>query len=57
MTTEDRVSKLRAALQRIVDLKDEAYVDEPVSGVVADVVARNAGRIAREALERDEAGS
>ncbi len=41
---------MREALKRIVDLKDEAYESEPVSREVADVVARNAGRIARAAL-------
>jgi hypothetical protein len=44
---------LYEALQRISDLKDEAYsIPEAVSPVVADIVARNAGRIARDALAK-----
>jgi hypothetical protein len=40
------------ALERIVDLVDEAYQDEPVSRMTADVVARNSGRIARTVLRK-----
>jgi hypothetical protein len=50
-TAEARVQLLERALRRIVELKDEAYQHEPVSREVADVVARNAGRIARAALD------
>ena len=44
--------EMHKALERIVALKDEAYEIEPVSREVADIVARNAGRIAKEALRR-----
>ena len=53
----DRVLRLCAklrevvvALQLIIELKDEAYHSEPISLEAADVVARNAGRIAKNAL-------